>query len=60
MTSPNGTLGAVASLFATTLYQGSPDKGARSSGILEQLQGIHSICKCWWNVATYIEMGKLK
>jgi len=27
--------------------------GTTSSGILGQLRDIYSICRCWWNVATY-------
>jgi hypothetical protein len=27
--------------------------GTTSSGIAYQLRDIYSICRCWWNVATY-------
>ena len=37
--------------------------GTTSSGISYQLRYIYSICKCWWNVATYewkVHNGKIE
>jgi hypothetical protein len=58
----SGILGSVASLLATTLYQGN-HIGTTSSGISYQLRDIYSICRCCWNVATYewkVHNGKIQ
>ena len=64
LTLPKGTFGSVASLLAATLYQGNPDIGTTSSGILSyHPREIYSICRCCWNVATYkgkVHNGKIE
>ena len=53
-TLPRGTIGSVASLLIATFYQGNPDRN-HNPGISYQLRDIYSICRCCWNVATYVE-----
>jgi len=55
------TFEVMTSLLAATLYQGNPNR-TTSSGISYQLRDIYSICRCFWNVATYgkCTMGKLE
>jgi hypothetical protein len=46
-----GTLGSVASLLASTLYQGNPDRNHKLWNIIS-IERYKLICRCCWNVAT--------
>ena len=57
-TLPKRTLGSVASLLAATLYQKEILIGTTHSGISYHLRDIYSICRCCWNVATYMKSSQ--
>jgi hypothetical protein len=61
-TYPRGTLGSVASLLASILYQGNPDRNHKLWNIVS-IERYKLICRCCWNVATYewkVHKGKIE